>query len=297
MDTAPLRHRTAVLLLLVVLAVLGGCSSSGVDSADEAGSGNESAAGSLLTDSDSGAASREADEAGQERSIISKGVVALLGEDVAQARFDVQKIIDGHEGEIAEERTETDDDGAVSRSRLVVRVPVAEFDAAMEALETVAELESSSRNSQDVTTTVIDNEVRIRAQTESLKRIEVLLARARTIRDIITVEQQLTRRQADLDSLKSQQAYLADQTSLGTITVFLEQKPDPDEKKADGGFLVGLGSGWEALTSLAIGAATVAGVVLPFAVLFLVLGTPAWLLFRSLTRRRPAARDVAATPE
>ena len=246
----------------------------------------------------------QTDESG-ERSIISKGVVSVLDEDVAKARFDVQKIVDGHDGEVAQEKTETDDDGAVSRSRLVVRVPVSDFDATMEELEDVGELESSSRNSEDVTTTVIDNEVRIRAQTESLKRVEVLLARAQTIRDIVNIESQLTRRQADLDSLKSQQAYLADQTSMSTITVFLEQKPEPVVKKkavekeeAAAGFLAGLGSGWDALKSFLIGGATVVGAVLPFAILLLVLGVPAWILLRNLARRRPpVASPVTATQD
>lgn len=324
MDTSRLRHLTAVPILLAALVALGACSSSGgsestgddavaptaVEGPAEAQDGGDSAQlRSLTTDSlseetnlsmesyDAGAANgeapREADEAGQERSIISKGVVALVGEDVAQARFDVQKVVDGHDGEVAEEKTQTDDDGAVSRSRLVVRVPVSDFDATMEELEEVAELESSSRNSEDVTTTVIDNEVRIRAQTESLKRIEVLLARAQSIRDIVNIESQLTRRQADLDSLKSQQAYLADQTSMSTITVFLEQKPVEKKKvereEAATGFLAGLGSGWDALKSFTTGAATVVGALLPFAVLFLVLGLPVWLLLRNLARRRPAA--------
>ncbi len=332
MDTSRLRALTVVPIMLAALLALGACSSGGVDSGSDdaagptaaevpaeegAGAGADSQARSALTDmslEQDGLASAydassakavsppEVEEAGEQRSIISKGVVALVDEDVAQARFDVQKIVDGHDGEVAEEKTETDDDGAVSRSRLVVRVPVSDFDATMEALEEVAELESSSRNSEDVTTTVIDNEVRIRAQTESLKRIEVLLARAQTIRDIVNIESQLTRRQADLDSLKSQQAYLADQTSMSTITVFLEQKPEPVEKKkvekeeAATGFLAGLGSGWDALKSFTTGAATVVGALLPFAVLFLVLGVPAWLLLRNLGRRRPSA-TVPATQE
>ena len=49
--------------------------------------------------------------------------------DVGKARFDVQKIVDAHDGEVTEEKTETDDDGEVTRSRLVVRVPVDDFDA------------------------------------------------------------------------------------------------------------------------------------------------------------------------
>ena len=66
----------------------------------------------------------------------------------------------------------------MTRSRMVLRIPVEDFDTAMAALEKVAQLESSSRNSEDVTTEVIDTKVRIRAQAESLRRVEVLLARA-----------------------------------------------------------------------------------------------------------------------
>jgi len=314
MDTSRLHQLAVAPLLLTAALTLGACSSGGTSetsTADAATSAerpaeapaadqerdatasdldalSEDASGALSYRAANSEAAPQEAEAATERSIISKGVVALLDDDVAKARFDVQKIVDVHDGEIAEEKTQTDDDGAVSQSRLVVRVPVSDFDATMEELENVGELESSSRNSEDVTTTVIDNEVRIRAQTESLKRVEILLARAQTIRDIVNIESQLTRRQAELDSLKSQQSYLADQTSMSTITVFLEFKPEPVEKKkavekeeAATGFLAGLGSGWDALKSFMTGAATVIGALLPFAVLFLLLGVPTWWLLRN----------------
>ena len=309
MDTSRLRHPIAVPFLLVLLVLLGACSSGGdADPMSAGGEGEDAGAvdrgavqGSFDEAAADGALRVGAPEAPDEvdgsagRAIISTGVVALRDEDVAQARFDVQKIVDTHGGEVAEEKTRTDDDGAISQSRLVVRVPADDFDAAMEELEEVAELESSNRSSEDVTTTVIDNEVRIRAQTESLRRIETLLARARTIRDIVSIEAQLTRRQADLDSLKQQQAWLADQTSLSTITVFLEQKPDP-RKKAEAedaaGFLVGLRAGWDALTTFTTGVITVVGALLPFTVLLVLLGVPAWVLLR----RRVSAGRTGRTP-
>jgi hypothetical protein len=198
---------------------------------------------------------------------------------------------------VAEEKTRTDDDGELVESRMVLRVPVADFDAAMAELEDVAQLASSSRSSEDVTGEVIDTEVRIRAQSESLKRVELLLARAQSIRDIVAIEAQLTRRQADLDSLKARQAYLADQTSLSTITVFLERKPDGEREEDDEtGFLAGLANGWDGLKAFTTGAATVVGTLLPFTLVLLVLGVPAWLLVRSLGRRRspePAAAGGA----
>ena len=236
----------------------------------------------------------------QSRAVISTGTVSLQSDDVAAAKFDLMKVVDTYRGEVSDEETATDDDGDVSRSRMVIRVPSDDFDEVMTELGRVpgTDLRSAKRTSEDVTTQVIDTEVRVRAQEKSLERIELLLARARTIKDIVWIESQLTRRQAELDSLKSQQAFLADQTSLATITVFLEQTPEerPAEKKErdDAGFVAGLDAGWDALRSAGTALATVVGALLPFAVLLVVLGIPTWLLLRPLMRRRAPNQPVAA---
>ena len=231
----------------------------------------------------------------QTRAVISTGTVSLRSKDVGQARFDVQKVVDAHRGEISDEQTATDLEGRIDRSRLVIRVPSQFFDEVMNELGEVAELRSAKRTSEDVTTQVIDIGVRVRAQEKSLERIELLLARAQSLRDIIAIESQLTSRQAELDSLKAQQAYLADQTSLSTVTVFLErtEKAAPVEKD-EAGFLAGLERGWDALGKAATVLATGLGAVLPFMVLLLLLGVPTWLLVRPLLRRRqsePLAAD------
>ncbi len=305
-DRTP-RHLAAVApLLLAATLALAGCSGGSDSGSADTMSADAPAADNLVVNEDAAreaggadlafAAASTADESSTTRSVISTGVVSVLDDDVAQARFDVQKVVDAGGGEVAEEKTQTDEDGEVSRSRLVVRIPVADFDDTMEELEGVARLESSSRSTEDVTTEVIDNEVRIRAQTASLRRVEVLLARARSIRDIVAIEAQLTRRQADLDSLKSRQAYLDDQTSMSTITVFLAKTPEKaaaTEEDDATGFVAGLRSGWHGLTAVLVGGATVVGALLPFSVLFLLVGYPAWLLVRRIRAGRTARTPSA----
>ncbi len=58
---------------------------------------------------------------------------------MGQARFDVQKVVDAHRGEVTDEQTTTDDEGQINRSRLVIRVPSQFFDDAMTELEEVAD--------------------------------------------------------------------------------------------------------------------------------------------------------------
>ncbi len=310
------RGRATLLVSAALLALALGACSGGEDSAsDSKGVSADSVPAPAKADGDNSSTARdgafyagteanraalqdalEAESAAIDRSIISVGVVSLRSDDVSDAIFEVRKVVATAQGEITDEKTETGDEGVVRRSQLVLRVPVANFDQAMLDLEDLGQLETSSRNSEDVTTEVIDTEVRIRAQEKSLERVEVLLARAQSIRDIVAIETQLTRRQAALDSLKSQQAYLADQTSMSTITVHLQTKAEKKERaeKDETGFLAGLASGWHGLKSFTNGLATMLGALLPFAIVGLVLGVPLWFATRRFLAQRSAAPAPAA---
>lgn len=260
------------------------------ESAPDAG-GGESAA------SPGGAA----DAAVREAAVISVGTVSLESEDVAAARRGVQRLTDEVGGQVAQEETTTDRDGVFDGSRLELRVPSEQFDATMTGLEAVADVVASTRGSEDVATEVVDTEARLRAQEESLQRIELLLAEADDLAEIVSIEAELTRRQAELDSLASQLAYLADATTWSTVTVYVErtaeETPDEEEtEEAASGFLDGLSSGWDGLVAVLGGAALVVGVLLPWLVLALLVGVPlAWVTRRAVRRSRAAA-DERPTP-
>ena len=268
---------------------------SGADSDSRTGTGSEAGGGADGSASDRAGTSDGPTTPQMERSVISSGTVSLAGEDVRATRREVQRVVDATGGEVTEETSETDSEGDTSYVRLVVRVPSAKFGETMSALERVGVLRSSDRGSDDVTTEVIDTGARVRAQEASLRRVELLLAEARDLKDVIWIESQLTSRQAELDSLKSQQSWLADQTSLSTITVDIsrhEVVEDEPEDEEPAGFLAGLDSGTKALGALVTVLTTVLGALLPFAAVVLLLGLPVWLVVRR--RRGPAATPPVA---
>ena len=232
-----------------------------------------------------------------DRAVIQTGSVSLRSNDVGKTRFELQKVIDRHEGLIDDERTETDRKGVVRMSRVVVRVPSADFDKAMTEISGLGTLVEATRKAKDVTTQVIDTDARIRAQEASLARVEALLARAQNIRTIIAIESQLTRRQADLDALKRNQAYLADQTEMSTITVYLEkaaaEKAAAAPKKHHTPFVAGLVNGWDAFTDVAGGLAKATGASLPFLAVLILLAWP----FLLVVRRFAAWSRRTTTPE
>jgi len=245
----------------------------------------------------SGGTARNAADLVEQQAVIKNGAVSLRSDDVGKTRFDVQALLDEHNGQVSDDNTETDQTGEALRSRMVLRVPSEDFDDVMSDLADLGQLASRTSSAEDVTTQLIDVDAQIKVQEASVQRVRQLLTRAQSIRDIMAIESELANRQAQLDSLSQQQAYLENQTSLATIQVSIERQPDAvveKEKDDRTGFLGGLGAGWDGLRATVVAVLTVVGAVLPFAVVALLVGVPVWLLVRRL-RRSPLAPQSDAS--
>ena len=296
--TAALRAGLLAAPLLVLLGACGGGSTSTTDATDPAGRDGSTSTGpevvapapeTGLTTQDAGArsggsTSTKAAVAPISRAVISSGQVSLHADSLLEARAEILRLTSSWNGQVADEQTSSGDGGRIVESTITLRVPSAKFAQAMDALGTLGEVDQTSRSSEDVTTQVIDNGARVRAAERSIQQIERLLSKATQLSDIIAIESDLARRQADLDSLRQQQAYLADQTSLSTIDVHLSRTAPPPAATKTTGFLAGLSDGWHALTASTMVLLQALGALLPFALLGLVLGVPLWLVVR---RHRP----------
>jgi hypothetical protein len=132
---------------------------------------------------------------------------------------------------------------------------------------------------------------RVQTLRNSLDRLQRFQRAARDAGDLVRLEQQITTRQSELQSLVAQQSYLADQTSMSTITVVLS-RPEvtvaPPGALDDAGFAAGLAGGWQALGDVLVVVLTALGAALPFLLAGALLGLPAVLLVRVLRRRRAA---------
>ncbi len=129
----------------------------------------------------------------------------------------------------------------------------------------------------------------MQVQRRSIERISLLLEQATSIRDVVSIEAQLSQRQADLAVLEKEQRYLDDQTAMATINVSVERTKDKKKEPAvdqdDSGFFAGLTTGWDGLKTFGTGLATVLGALLPWLVVAAVLAIPGVPLYRR-TRRR-----------
>jgi hypothetical protein len=230
-----------------------------------------------------------------ERSLIYTGSITIRVEKVVDAADRAVTIATGLGGVIGADRRNLDD--GRSEATLVLRVPADKFATALNELSRqLGDEEARSIQTEDVTEAMIDLDTRLTTQRASVERVRALLARARTIGEVVSIEGELTRREAELASLEQRKERLADQVALSTITVSLRGPEAPgEEPKDETGFIAGLKAGWEGfLTSVQV-VLTVAGWLLPWVI---AAGVPVWFAFWLLRRRpRPATPAVApATP-
>ncbi|TDW91559.1 DUF4349 domain-containing protein [Kribbella sp. VKM Ac-2566] len=304
-----IRAATAVVAVVGVV-VLAGCGASGNDStsgdaapapAAKQGSGSGESAGNAKPQAPTEGKWEAAGGGGNEqpaitRAIIKSGSLAVEGDDVSGMRQKAVAAIGSLEGQVASEDTGSDSDGKITRSNLVLKVPTKSFETAIQRLSDLGKRTQIHQESTDVTEQVVDVASRIESQRASLDRMRALMAKANTIGEIVSVESELTRREADLESLLAKQKNLALQTDLATLTLTLTEKGKPPaitEPKEDKGFVAGLKSGWNAFTAAFTSIATAVGALLPFLVLLAIILVPLWL-FRSKLRRRPAALPPSA---
>ncbi|MFD3972839.1 DUF4349 domain-containing protein [Streptomyces cyaneofuscatus] len=225
--------------------------------------------------------------------VIRTAELSVEVKSAPKAAATARSTVEASGGLVATETTERIDDEHES-SHLVLRVPQDSYQEVLGKLAGAGKLLSRSSNAKDVTDQVVDVESRIATQRASVKRVRELMDQAEKISDVVTLEGELSSRQADLESLLAQQSSLTDRTTLATITLDLTEADAPrkDGKDDDPGFLDALGGGWDAFVTMFRWIAVAIGASAPF------LATAALLLvlWRVLRARR-TARTAPAAPK
>jgi hypothetical protein len=226
------------------------------------------------------------------RSMIFTGTVTVRVTDVERAAADASSLATAAGGFVGgDDRTSAKDQ---SQARMTLRVPSARFSSVVDSVAKLGKEESRQLSTEDVTDQVTDVDARIATGQASVDRVRDLLAKAASISEIVSLESELSRREADLESLKSRKRKLDDQTTLSTITAVLlgpDAAAKPAPKKHETGFLAGLKSGWHSFAASMGVLATVVGALLPWLVALAVPVAVALWWARRTRRPRPSPAE------
>ena len=109
--------------------------------------------------------------------------------------------------------------GTASEATFEVRVPMAQYDSIVSALDSVGKVRAREVKATDVTKSFHDTELLLANQEAALKRYGEILKDAKTVTEVLEVEHQLERLRAQIDRLKGDLAWTQDKVLRATLRV------------------------------------------------------------------------------
>jgi hypothetical protein len=202
---------------------------------------------------------------------------------VATQADEAARITIGARGEVdSDDRTS----GSAAAANMQLRVPPTRLRTVLARLAKLGKERSRELSTTDVSEKVADVDSRVISAREAIARLRTLYSSATKVGEIIVVEGELSRREADLESLQAQQRTLARQTAMAVITLSLQTLAESGGApvKEYHGFLGGLERGWDGFVDAAGWVATAVGTAVPFLILVLLLALGGRVLWRRLPR-------------
>jgi hypothetical protein len=224
---------------------VGGATGGGLESGGTTGgaTGGPAADGALTTSSltplepmTPGEAAAEVPDAQDAARIVKTGSLTLVVGDgqVSATVGRVEAVVAAARGYVSDERsTELGDQPT---STLTMRVPVASYEAVVRQVRKVGgKVVDAESSGKDVTAQYADTQAQIESLQAARQRFLTILSGARTISEILSVQQRVDSVQGQLDRLEGQRRVLANQSSLATLTVTVSEQADLAATKAPSG--------------------------------------------------------------
>ncbi|MGE5461257.1 MAG: DUF4349 domain-containing protein [Solirubrobacterales bacterium] len=169
---------------------------------------------------------------------------------------------------------------------LTMRVPSGQFAAAMRDLRALGDVQVQTVHGQDVTSSYVDLQARLRIAKARREVLLGLMAKAVSIEQTIRVQNALDDTQLRIEELQGEIQVLDDRTSFATIRVQMhEEGVEPQAEVTN----PSVANAWDRGIAGFIG--VIAGVIVGLGYLLpiLVIAVVAWFVVRVVRRRRAAA--------
>lgn len=160
------------------------------------------------------------------RLIARTGDVELHVPDVQKAYTAVSRIATREGGYVSDSNNAASSGASGASATLTLRVPAANFQAAMSAIAALPHSSLRERSSsQDVTDSYHNLQARLQALQATRTQLMTLMRQAHSIRDAMTVLDRLTAINTNIDGVQGQIMSSANSVMLSTISVTLTPEP------------------------------------------------------------------------
>ena len=292
-----------LLIGLVVLAVvaLAGCSRGGGDQSGGGAPSAQPATEGGSTGSAGPGVAKDQAGAGTSAAPAAGGAVRLADPNsklvrTANVRLEVGKgklsdtidrasaVVTGLGGDYVGSSTTVPRGGSddVATGQVTFRVPVDKYEQALRELKGLGRYLGEESSSKDVSSEYVDLNAQLKAWKAQEATYLKLLDKARSINDVIAIQNQLSEAQQNIERLQGQINYLGDQSARSTIVLDLTEPGGVTATKGT------LARAWEVAVNGLVAIGVAAMVLLIWTLPFALLGLGVVVVVRLLRRNRRA---------
>ncbi|MDA8344871.1 MAG: DUF4349 domain-containing protein [Thermaerobacter sp.] len=231
----------------------------------------------------------------QGRKIVRRANVQLSVQDVQTVYQEVLQLVT-QSGGYAVSSSLTNVTGQSSAS-LEVQVPVADLSDFLASVSRLGHVDSTGQSGSDVTQQVVDVNARLQVLQAEESQLVKFLQQAKTVGDMLKVEQQLEGTRTQIEELQAQEKTLSTEVAMATIDVAIRAAaPSIASQAGRQGFAAQLWQvltvGWDTLTYVLGRLVLAVAWLLPFA----AVGGLAYGAWRALKRLRERRRQEPRQP-
>jgi len=217
----------------------------------------------------SGAAYPEADK----RKLVRTADMTIRTRQFDEAAQSVQELL-AEAGGYIESLYEHGESGS-RRLSLYMRVPSANLDDFLLAMEGAGRVTDRSQSTTDMTTQYQDNEARLKTLYEKRERLNELLIKAENVSDLIEIESAIADAQYQIDRYETSQRSIDNQVDMSAVSLNLIEDRPADTAQADLTLMerirAGLEASVEGMSHFLRNLVVFLAVVLPWAVPVIVI--------------------------
>lgn len=227
-------------------------------------------------------------------SVISTGSINIEVANPLASADRVAEVVDGLGGEV-ESRTSSDFGHGNVNAVVSVWVPAKKYNEAFDQLGELGKILGENRNALDVTSQQADLSARISALEEAVARLTTLAESTSDVSDLIAIEGELSMRNSELESLKSQ--YEATAENVDHSRIFVSLSTPVGNSAGPSTFWDGILTGLASIAAAGAGLLVLLGILVPWIALIGIVVFVIVLIRRSSKKRRAKKIEQAEQAE
>lgn len=234
----------------------------------------------------------------KDRLIIKTKSVQMEVENVVATKAKIEQVVKHFKGYVSNLYTSSDGlptpeplaagekGDKIIRATIETKVPAKDLDRFVAEIKKLGNIESEQEQAQDITLEYVDLSARLKNQRAAEERLLEMYNAAKTVEDMIKIEQQLTTVRGEIEALQGQIQFYDQAVAMATVTIEIHEPAEISTPEWRKNFFDALNQAINNFMSVLTGIIALSGSCLALSIPLIFVALVIYLIAINITRRK-----------